>query len=91
MPRAERIIEPVKKALPVLLPHVLKEGYLYKKSRYLKKWKLRWVVVMSNGTAYTYLTSENKSQATETFNLIAFMLDIRFGDKPNTFLLLMEE
>ena len=72
--RAERIIEPPKKTQqPVVLPQVLKEGYLYKKSRYLKKWKLRWVVVMSNGTAYTYLTNEDKSQPTETFNLIAFM------------------
>ena len=36
IPRAERIIVPKTIQRPIDIPVVLKEGYLYKKSRYLK-------------------------------------------------------
>jgi hypothetical protein len=36
IPRAERIIVPKTIQRPIDIPIVLKEGYLYKKSRYLK-------------------------------------------------------
>ena len=97
IPRAERIIAPKTFQRPIDIPIVLKEGHVYKKSRYLKQWKLRWVVIMSNGFAFTYPSAENKSSLTETFNLIAFFQGINLGVKKankthiNTFILHMED
>eukprot|EP01084_Bolivina_argentea_P052618 96644_1 len=53
---------------------VLKEGYLKKKSKYLKRIRLRWMVLTDNYLS-SYLNKEsyqNNGEATETFDLKVF-------------------
>eukprot|EP01084_Bolivina_argentea_P029006 53867_1 len=49
---------------------VLKEGWLQKKSRYIRAWRKRWVVITLNNII-TYKTKE-KQERTELFNAEEF-------------------
>ena len=95
IPRAERII-PKKIAAVKRLPKTIKQGYIYKRSRYLKQWKLRYVKIFDNGFIYTYHNEDSSDRPKDTYNLNAFFKCVRRATKLdcgrlNVFILTVEK
>ena len=53
---------------PISSDEIIKEGYLFKQSRYLEKWRQRWIV-LTNTNLCTFKEKEVYSNPTEQIYL----------------------
>eukprot|EP01083_Nonionella_stella_P071858 193296_1 len=63
---------------------ILKEGWLYKKSRHLKKWRKRWIVVDKNTEDVTLFTFKHEKQYKYPTERVTINEDIQIQAKEST-------
>lgn len=70
-------------AIEINKSHIQIEGWLLKKSRVLKKWRKRWIVLAGN-TMYSYKNQkEYTSEPTETIDISSILTIKKHGDDNN--------